>query len=144
MLHESYLKKKPNTVPSPILSGLGFDKSSPTWTALSRVAGLCNRAVFKPGQAHLPIVMVKESIYIYLYCHSLTLIGVLVPEEVCIIFIFPPNILCSSPKKRSSIHSEFGSDKRGRGSYMNTLFEQTVLCVEGRGVKEPKCSTEEA
>uniref|UniRef100_A0AAX7VAJ7 Sodium/potassium-transporting ATPase subunit alpha n=1 Tax=Astatotilapia calliptera TaxID=8154 RepID=A0AAX7VAJ7_ASTCA len=38
-------------------TGLGFDKSSPTWTALSRVAGLCNRAVFKPGQAHLPIVM---------------------------------------------------------------------------------------
>lgn len=66
MLHESYLKKKPNTVPSPILSGLGFDKSSPTWTALSRVAGLCNRAVFKPGQAHLPIVMVKESIYIFI------------------------------------------------------------------------------
>uniref|UniRef100_A0AAX7U664 Sodium/potassium-transporting ATPase subunit alpha n=1 Tax=Astatotilapia calliptera TaxID=8154 RepID=A0AAX7U664_ASTCA len=42
-------------------TGLGFDKSSPTWTALSRVAGLCNRAVFKPGQAHLPIVMVKET-----------------------------------------------------------------------------------
>ncbi|XP_063318953.1 sodium/potassium-transporting ATPase subunit alpha-2 [Pelmatolapia mariae] len=37
-------------------TGLGFDKSSPTWTALSRVAGLCNRAVFKPGQEHLPIV----------------------------------------------------------------------------------------
>uniref|UniRef100_A0A7N9ATB6 Sodium/potassium-transporting ATPase subunit alpha n=1 Tax=Mastacembelus armatus TaxID=205130 RepID=A0A7N9ATB6_9TELE len=28
-------------------SGLGFDRSSATWTALSRVAGLCNRAVFK-------------------------------------------------------------------------------------------------
>ncbi|KAL7851307.1 hypothetical protein AOLI_G00216630 [Acnodon oligacanthus] len=38
-------------------SGFGsFDKSSPTWAALSRVAGLCNRAVFKPGQVHIPIL----------------------------------------------------------------------------------------
>ncbi|KAI4885448.1 hypothetical protein NFI96_001411, partial [Prochilodus magdalenae] len=34
----------------------GFDKSSPTWTALSRVAGLCNHAVFKPGQDSTPIL----------------------------------------------------------------------------------------
>ncbi|XP_017266450.1 sodium/potassium-transporting ATPase subunit alpha-2 [Kryptolebias marmoratus] len=38
-------------------TGLGFDKSSDTWAALSRVAGLCNRAVFKPGQEHLPVLM---------------------------------------------------------------------------------------
>uniref|UniRef100_A0A3Q0SB40 Sodium/potassium-transporting ATPase subunit alpha n=1 Tax=Amphilophus citrinellus TaxID=61819 RepID=A0A3Q0SB40_AMPCI len=38
-------------------TGLGFDKRSATWTALSRVAGLCNRAVFKPGQEHIPILM---------------------------------------------------------------------------------------
>uniref|UniRef100_A0A8B9JB36 Sodium/potassium-transporting ATPase subunit alpha n=1 Tax=Astyanax mexicanus TaxID=7994 RepID=A0A8B9JB36_ASTMX len=38
-------------------SGYGsFDKNSPTWTALSRVAGLCNRAVFKPGQEEIPIL----------------------------------------------------------------------------------------
>ncbi|XP_036374604.1 sodium/potassium-transporting ATPase subunit alpha-2 [Megalops cyprinoides] len=37
-------------------SGSTFDKSSMTWTALSRVAGLCNRAVFKPGQDHTPIL----------------------------------------------------------------------------------------
>ncbi|XP_072524691.1 sodium/potassium-transporting ATPase subunit alpha-2 [Salminus brasiliensis] len=38
-------------------SGNGsFDKTSPTWTALSRVAGLCNRAVFKPGQEDIPIL----------------------------------------------------------------------------------------
>ncbi|KAL6467901.1 hypothetical protein MHYP_G00235780 [Metynnis hypsauchen] len=38
-------------------SGFGsFDKNSPTWAALSRVAGLCNRAVFKPGQEHIPIL----------------------------------------------------------------------------------------
>uniref|UniRef100_A0A452RDP8 Sodium/potassium-transporting ATPase subunit alpha n=1 Tax=Ursus americanus TaxID=9643 RepID=A0A452RDP8_URSAM len=30
-------------------SGATFDKRSPTWTALSRIAGLCNRAVFKVG-----------------------------------------------------------------------------------------------
>uniref|UniRef100_A0A671V554 Sodium/potassium-transporting ATPase subunit alpha n=1 Tax=Sparus aurata TaxID=8175 RepID=A0A671V554_SPAAU len=38
-------------------TGLGFDKSSATWSSLSRVAGLCNRADFKAGQDHLPIVM---------------------------------------------------------------------------------------
>ncbi|XP_013868506.1 sodium/potassium-transporting ATPase subunit alpha-2 [Austrofundulus limnaeus] len=38
-------------------TGLAFDRSSDTWAALSRVAGLCNRAVFKPGQEHLPVLM---------------------------------------------------------------------------------------
>ncbi|XP_062844233.1 sodium/potassium-transporting ATPase subunit alpha-2 isoform X2 [Trichomycterus rosablanca] len=38
-------------------SGSGsFDKTSPTWTALARVAALCNRAVFKPGQEDIPIL----------------------------------------------------------------------------------------
>ncbi|KAM4051619.1 LOW QUALITY PROTEIN: sodium/potassium-transporting ATPase subunit alpha-1-like [Anomaloglossus baeobatrachus] len=37
-------------------SGASFDKSSPTWTALSRVAGLCNRAVFQAGQENTPIL----------------------------------------------------------------------------------------
>uniref|UniRef100_A0A8C6PJ13 Sodium/potassium-transporting ATPase subunit alpha n=1 Tax=Nothobranchius furzeri TaxID=105023 RepID=A0A8C6PJ13_NOTFU len=35
-------------------TGTAFDKSSATWAALSRVAGLCNRAVFKPGQSQFP------------------------------------------------------------------------------------------
>uniref|UniRef100_A0AAY4BG62 Sodium/potassium-transporting ATPase subunit alpha n=1 Tax=Denticeps clupeoides TaxID=299321 RepID=A0AAY4BG62_9TELE len=34
----------------------GFDKSSPTWACLSRVAGLCNRAVFRPGQENIPML----------------------------------------------------------------------------------------
>ncbi|XP_034038721.1 sodium/potassium-transporting ATPase subunit alpha-2 [Thalassophryne amazonica] len=38
-------------------SGCGFDKHSATWAALSRVAGLCNRADFKVGQEHLPVLM---------------------------------------------------------------------------------------
>uniref|UniRef100_A0A8C5EJG9 Sodium/potassium-transporting ATPase subunit alpha n=1 Tax=Gouania willdenowi TaxID=441366 RepID=A0A8C5EJG9_GOUWI len=38
-------------------SGSGFDKSSGTWAALSRVAGLCNRADFKAGQESFPILM---------------------------------------------------------------------------------------
>ncbi|CAG5896380.1 unnamed protein product [Menidia menidia] len=38
-------------------TGFGFDMSSSTWTALSRVAGLCNRADFRAGQEHLPIPM---------------------------------------------------------------------------------------
>uniref|UniRef100_A0A663LNT4 Sodium/potassium-transporting ATPase subunit alpha n=1 Tax=Athene cunicularia TaxID=194338 RepID=A0A663LNT4_ATHCN len=33
-----------------------FDKSSATWTALSRVAGLCNRAVFQANQENVPIL----------------------------------------------------------------------------------------
>uniref|UniRef100_A0A669EG00 Sodium/potassium-transporting ATPase subunit alpha n=1 Tax=Oreochromis niloticus TaxID=8128 RepID=A0A669EG00_ORENI len=37
-------------------SGVAFQKSSPTWTALSRVAGLCNRAVFLAGQNDVPIL----------------------------------------------------------------------------------------
>ncbi|KYO42509.1 hypothetical protein Y1Q_0020807 [Alligator mississippiensis] len=37
-------------------SGTAFDKSSATWVALSHVAGLCNRAVFKGGQDNVPIL----------------------------------------------------------------------------------------
>nr|XP_025036570.1 sodium/potassium-transporting ATPase subunit alpha-2 [Pelodiscus sinensis] len=36
-------------------SGATFDKRSPTWAALARIAGLCNRAVFKPGQENVCI-----------------------------------------------------------------------------------------
>ncbi|XP_064413493.1 sodium/potassium-transporting ATPase subunit alpha-1 isoform X3 [Latimeria chalumnae] len=37
-------------------SGVSFDKSSATWAALARVAGLCNRAVFQAGQENTPIL----------------------------------------------------------------------------------------
>uniref|UniRef100_A0A8C0J1Y7 Sodium/potassium-transporting ATPase subunit alpha-1 n=1 Tax=Chelonoidis abingdonii TaxID=106734 RepID=A0A8C0J1Y7_CHEAB len=37
-------------------SGASFDKSSLTWAALSRVAGLCNRAVFQANQENVPIL----------------------------------------------------------------------------------------
>uniref|UniRef100_A0A8C1IZS6 Sodium/potassium-transporting ATPase subunit alpha n=1 Tax=Cyprinus carpio TaxID=7962 RepID=A0A8C1IZS6_CYPCA len=37
-------------------SGTSFDRSSPTWSALARVAGLCNRAVFLADQSHVPIL----------------------------------------------------------------------------------------
>ncbi|XP_067896824.1 sodium/potassium-transporting ATPase subunit alpha [Heterodontus francisci] len=37
-------------------SGTAFDKSSATWSALSRVAALCNRAVFQAGQENVPIL----------------------------------------------------------------------------------------
>ncbi|XP_026220191.1 sodium/potassium-transporting ATPase subunit alpha-1 [Anabas testudineus] len=36
--------------------GASFDKSSATWTSLSRVAGLCNRAVALAGQDHIPVI----------------------------------------------------------------------------------------
>ncbi|XP_068685337.1 sodium/potassium-transporting ATPase subunit alpha-3-like isoform X2 [Montipora foliosa] len=37
-------------------SGVSFDKSSNTWKALARIAALCNRAVFKADQDHIPIL----------------------------------------------------------------------------------------
>lgn len=37
-------------------SGVSFDKTSATWLALSRIAGLCNRAVFQANQENLPIL----------------------------------------------------------------------------------------
>uniref|UniRef100_A0A3Q3JNG9 Sodium/potassium-transporting ATPase subunit alpha n=1 Tax=Monopterus albus TaxID=43700 RepID=A0A3Q3JNG9_MONAL len=37
-------------------SGTSFDRSSATWTALARVAGLCNRAVFLAEQSNFPIL----------------------------------------------------------------------------------------
>lgn len=45
---------------SSLLSGASFDKSSATWTALSRIAGLCNRAVFQAGQENVPILKVSS------------------------------------------------------------------------------------
>lgn len=38
--------------------GTSFDKSSHTWVALSHIAGLCNRAVFKGGQDNIPVLKV--------------------------------------------------------------------------------------
>uniref|UniRef100_A0AAR2LAJ9 Sodium/potassium-transporting ATPase subunit alpha n=1 Tax=Pygocentrus nattereri TaxID=42514 RepID=A0AAR2LAJ9_PYGNA len=37
-------------------SGTSFDRSSPTWSALAHVAGLCNRAVFLGDQSKVPIL----------------------------------------------------------------------------------------
>jgi sodium/potassium-transporting ATPase subunit alpha len=37
-------------------SGAGTSKNTPGWKTLSRVAALCNRAEFKPGQDNIPIL----------------------------------------------------------------------------------------
>ncbi|XP_010883994.1 sodium/potassium-transporting ATPase subunit alpha-1 [Esox lucius] len=37
-------------------SGTSFDKTSETWAALARIAGLCNRAVFLAEQTNVPIL----------------------------------------------------------------------------------------
>uniref|UniRef100_A0A6I8R9L2 Sodium/potassium-transporting ATPase subunit alpha n=1 Tax=Xenopus tropicalis TaxID=8364 RepID=A0A6I8R9L2_XENTR len=37
-------------------SGASFDKSSPTWLGLARIAALCNRAVFKAGNDNIPVL----------------------------------------------------------------------------------------
>lgn len=42
-------------------SGTSFDKSSHTWVALSHIAGLCNRAVFKGGQDNIPVLKVRPA-----------------------------------------------------------------------------------
>lgn len=42
-------------------SGTSFDRSSATWAALARVAGLCNRAVFLAEQSGIPILKVSVS-----------------------------------------------------------------------------------
>ena len=34
----------------------GSDLKSPTWTALSRIAGICNRATFLPNQDKTPVL----------------------------------------------------------------------------------------
>lgn len=47
--------------PPLFLPGATFDKRSPTWTALSRIAGLCNRAVFKAGQENISVSKVRGS-----------------------------------------------------------------------------------
>ncbi|XP_030635771.1 sodium/potassium-transporting ATPase subunit alpha-1-like [Chanos chanos] len=40
-------------------SGTSFDRSSPTWPALARIAGLCNRAVFLSDQQKVPVLQRK-------------------------------------------------------------------------------------
>uniref|UniRef100_A0A4W4F7Z1 Sodium/potassium-transporting ATPase subunit alpha n=1 Tax=Electrophorus electricus TaxID=8005 RepID=A0A4W4F7Z1_ELEEL len=42
-------------------SGTSFDRSSPTWSALARVAGLCNRAEFLANQSNVPILKRKTA-----------------------------------------------------------------------------------
>ena len=37
-------------------SGVSMNKNAQGWKALSRVAALCNRAEFKPGQDNVPIL----------------------------------------------------------------------------------------
>uniref|UniRef100_A0A8C6YIF6 Sodium/potassium-transporting ATPase subunit alpha n=1 Tax=Naja naja TaxID=35670 RepID=A0A8C6YIF6_NAJNA len=43
-------------------SGASFDKTSPTWTALAKIAGLCNRAVFQANQENVPILKVTLAV----------------------------------------------------------------------------------
>ncbi len=40
-------------------SGNSFERISATWAVLARIAGLCNRAVFRAEQSHLPILSVS-------------------------------------------------------------------------------------
>ena len=46
--------------------GVSFDKTSATWLALSRIAGLCNRAVFQANQDNLPILKVGSAVLLRL------------------------------------------------------------------------------
>jgi len=40
-----------------------YDRSSPTWMALSRVAMLCNRAEFRTGQENVPVLRRYTIVY---------------------------------------------------------------------------------
>ena len=42
-----------------------YDRSSPTWMALARIAMLCNRAEFKSGQEGVPVL--KRSVFSGVY-----------------------------------------------------------------------------
>jgi len=48
------------------ISGATYNRDSATWMALARVAMLCNRAEFKQGQEHLPVI--KRSVYTVVSC----------------------------------------------------------------------------
>lgn len=38
------------------MAGALYNKNSPTWMSLSRIAMLCNRAEFKVGQQNVPVL----------------------------------------------------------------------------------------
>lgn len=43
--------------------GQSFEQSSDTWRSLARVASLCNRATFKPGQEGVAIPKVNMELF---------------------------------------------------------------------------------
>jgi len=49
-----------------------YDKNSPTWIALSRIAMLCNRAEFKQGEEHKPVLR-RSFTLLFRPCVSLSL-----------------------------------------------------------------------
>ena len=50
-------------------TGQSFDQSSETWRALARIAGLCNRAVFRPDQEGLPVPRVGTNTFYFSESH---------------------------------------------------------------------------
>jgi len=50
-----------------LCAGAVYDKESPTWMALARIAMLCNRAEFRAGQENVPVL--KRSVSSFVYHH---------------------------------------------------------------------------
>merc|ERR1712209_352042 len=120
-------------------SGVGMNKNAPGWKALSRVAALCNRAEFKPGQDSVPILKREvngdASEAALLKCCKLTMGNVMQyrqrNKKVCEI---PFN---STNKYQVSIHeTEDKSDKRHllvmKGAPERILATCSTIIINGR------------
>merc|ERR1712012_1352018 len=120
-------------------SGVSMNKNAQGWKALSRVAALCNRAEFKPGQENIPILKREvngdASEAALLKCCELTMGNVMNyrqrNKKVCEI---PFN---STNKYQVSIHdTEDKNDKRYllvmKGAPERILARCSTIVIDGR------------
>ncbi|XP_054760297.2 sodium/potassium-transporting ATPase subunit alpha-3-like isoform X1 [Lytechinus pictus] len=118
-------------------SGGQFDKSSPTWMALARIACLCNRSEFKAGQENVPILKrdttgdASESALVK--CVELCMFNVTEyrkkNKKVCEI---PFN---STNKYQVSIHEADGDDRNllvMKGAPERILDRCTTILINGK------------
>nr|NP_001116982.2 sodium/potassium ATPase alpha subunit [Strongylocentrotus purpuratus] len=120
-------------------SGGQFDKSSPTWMALARIACLCNRSEFKAGQENVPILKrdttgdASESALVK--CVELCMFNVTEyrkkNKKVCEI---PFN---STNKYQVSIHETEGDDRNllvMKGAPERILDRCTTILIKGKEI----------
>merc|ERR1712158_136397 len=120
-------------------SGVSMNKHAPGWKALSTIAGLCNRAEFKPGQENIPIL--KREVNgdapeaALLKCCELTMGKVMEyrqkNKKVCEI---PFN---STNKYQVSIHESSDPSDKGyimmmKGAPERILERCSTICIGGK------------